>query len=99
MGAQSLNQWTTKEVPTPAFLPGKFNEQRSLTGYSPWGHKRVGQTKQQQVLEQQSFNMDLQYVWQCSWTYCLSMGTAIPRKVHSSSSLPLGPNSFVLKIK
>ena len=33
------------------FLPGKSHEQRSLVGYSPWGHKRVGHvlvTKQQQ---------------------------------------------------
>ena len=27
--------------PTPVFLPGEFHEQRSLVGYSPWGH-RVG---------------------------------------------------------
>ena len=24
---------------TPAFLLGKFRGQRSLVGYSPWGHK------------------------------------------------------------
>ena len=36
---------------TPVFLPGKSHRQRSLVGYSPWGHKRVGHdliTKQQQ---------------------------------------------------
>ena len=27
---------------TPVFLPGKSHRQRSLAGYSPWGHKRVG---------------------------------------------------------
>ena len=34
----------------PVFLPGKSHIQRSLVGYSPWGHKRVRQlaTKQQQ---------------------------------------------------
>ena len=25
--------------PTPVFLPGKAHGQRSLVGYSPWGHK------------------------------------------------------------
>ena len=25
--------------PTPAFMPGEFHGQRSLGGYSPWGHK------------------------------------------------------------
>ena len=24
---------------TPVFLPGKSHGQRSLAGYSPWGHK------------------------------------------------------------
>ena len=24
--------------PTPVFLPGEFHGQRSLVGYSPWGH-------------------------------------------------------------
>ena len=28
-----------KWEPAAAFLPGKSNEQRSLVGYSPWGHK------------------------------------------------------------
>ena len=26
---------------TPVFLPGKSHGQRSLAGYSPWGHKRI----------------------------------------------------------
>ena len=28
--------------PTPVLLPGKLHGQRSLIGYSPWGHKRLG---------------------------------------------------------
>ena len=31
--------WRRKWQPTPVFLPGKSHGQRSLTGYSPWGHK------------------------------------------------------------
>ena len=31
--------WKRKWHPTPVFLPGKFHEQRSLAGYSPWGPK------------------------------------------------------------
>ena len=31
-----------KWQPTPVFLPRKPHRQRSLLGYSPWGHKRVG---------------------------------------------------------
>ena len=33
-----------KEMETdPVFLPGESHGQRSLEGYSPWGHKRVRQ--------------------------------------------------------
>ena len=38
-------------ISLPVFLPGKSHGQRSLAGYSPWGHKRVRHdlaTKQQQ---------------------------------------------------
>ena len=33
--------WRRKRQPTPVLLPGKSDGQRSLIGYSPWGH-RVG---------------------------------------------------------
>ena len=32
--------------PTPVLLPGKFHEQGSLVGYSPWGHKESDMTEQ-----------------------------------------------------
>ena len=31
---------------TPVFLPGEFHGQRSLVGYSPWGHKESETTEQ-----------------------------------------------------
>ena len=34
--------WSRKWQPVPVFLPGKFHGQRSLAGYSPWSHERVG---------------------------------------------------------
>ena len=33
--------WRRAWQPAPVFLPGEFQGQRSLVGYSPWGH-RVG---------------------------------------------------------
>ena len=36
--------WRRAWQPTPAFLPGESHGQRSLGGYSPWGHK--SQTRQ-----------------------------------------------------
>ena len=34
--------WRSKWKPTTVFLPGKSHGKRSLAGYNPWGHKRVG---------------------------------------------------------
>ena len=34
--------WRRKWQPTPVFLPGKPHGQKSLAGYSPGGHRRVG---------------------------------------------------------
>ena len=30
---------------TPGFLPGEFHRERSLEGYSPWGHKESEMTE------------------------------------------------------
>ena len=32
-------------LPTPVFFPGEFQGQRSLAGYSPWGHKETDTTE------------------------------------------------------
>ena len=37
--------WRRKWQPPPVFLPGKFPGQRSLAGYSPWGHKELDTTE------------------------------------------------------
>ena len=46
---QSLDREDTLEkgmgLPTPAFLPGEFREQRNLTSYSPWGRKESDTTE------------------------------------------------------
>ena len=31
--------------PTPVFLPGESHRQRSMAGYSPWGHKELDTTE------------------------------------------------------
>ena len=38
--------WRKKEQPTPVFLPGKFQGQSCLAGYSPQGHKESDTTEQ-----------------------------------------------------
>ena len=50
-GRLKFNPWIGKIPlnrewqPTPVFLPGEFHGQRSLAGYSPWGHKELDTTE------------------------------------------------------
>ena len=37
--------WRREWLPTPVFLPEKFNGQRNLLGYSPWDHKESDMTE------------------------------------------------------
>ena len=37
--------WRRAWEPTPVFLSGESHEQRSLAGYSPWGHMESDMTK------------------------------------------------------
>ena len=41
--------WRRKWQPTPVFLPGKSHGQRSLAGYSSWGHKESDMAEQLSV--------------------------------------------------
>ena len=52
--------WRKKWQPTPVFLPGESHGQRSLVGYSPWGHRdmteRLNSNKQQRLKGQAATN-------------------------------------------
>ena len=37
--------WRKKQQPTPVFLPGESQGQRSPEGYSPYGHKELDTTE------------------------------------------------------
>ena len=37
--------WRRAWQPTPVFLHGESHGQRSLAGYSPWGHKEMDTTE------------------------------------------------------
>ena len=39
--------WRREWLPPPVFVPGEFHGQRSLAGYSSWGHKELGMTEGQ----------------------------------------------------
>ena len=42
--------WRREWKPTPVFLPGESQGQRSLAGYSPWGHEESNTTEQLNTL-------------------------------------------------
>ena len=43
--------WRRVWQPTPVFLPGESHGQRSLLGYSPWGHKEWDMTQKHHLAE------------------------------------------------
>ena len=42
--SNGLEPWRRAQQPTPVFLPGESQGQRSLAGYSPWGRKESDMT-------------------------------------------------------
>ena len=46
-----------KWIPTPVFLPGKFRRQRTLEGYSPWGHKEWDMTENTLFKSHQAYTL------------------------------------------
>ena len=61
--------WRRAWHPAPVFLPGGLYGQRSLAGYSPWGHKELDTTEQLTLsaslspifLKSTTFNNDLRF--------------------------------------
>ena len=49
-----------KWQPIPLSLPGESHGQRSLVGYSPWGHKELNMTE---VISIQVFDNFMVYKW------------------------------------
>ena len=59
-----LIYWRRKWQPTAVLLPGKSHGQRSLLGYSPWGHKELDMTK---WLHFTHFTHFILYPWRRKW--------------------------------
>ena len=47
--------WSRKQWSTPVFSPGKSQGQRSLVGYSPWGHKDSDTTEHKASMRIQTY--------------------------------------------
>ena len=66
--------WRRKWLPTPVFLPGESPEQRSLVGYSPWGHKKLD------TIEQLSMHMQHMRSSEMLWHY--SQGETLTQRIN-----------------
>ena len=45
LSLSTFMHWRKKWQPTPVFLPRESHGQRSLMGYSPWGHEELDMTE------------------------------------------------------
>ena len=52
--------WRKEWQPTAVFLPGESHGQKSLAGYSPWGHRRVRRLSTQHTWEIENISLIVQ---------------------------------------
>ena len=84
--------WRKKWQPTPVFLSGKSYRQRSLAGYSPWGHKESDTTEQ---LSTHTCN-----VTQKGYTLGVKSATGTQfKKIHRKKMLSRNPIMNLNKVK
>ena len=60
--------WRRAWQPTPVLLSGKSHGQRSLAGYSPWGHKELDTTEQ----------LSAQPLWRTGWRFLNKLKIELP---------------------
>ena len=88
--------WGRTWHPTPVFLPGKSYGQKSLAGYSPWGHEELDMTEHARALGGADGGIEVGKAWSvwgltdawkvgyiCSTRSCIS-----EQHPHSLPSLP-----------
>ena len=63
--------WSRKWQPAPVFLSGEFHGQRSLVGYSPWGHKESDMTEHAHTLTSDATLYSLLTTARCFRNKCL----------------------------
>ena len=86
--------WRREWLSTPVFLPGEFHGQRSLVGYSPWGHKESDMTDQLTLW----LFTHIKGMILCKWGFVNfnSWSSFILNFVHTWTSCPKNPIPIVL---
>ena len=95
--------WSRKWQPNLAFLPGKSYGQRSLAGYSPWGHKESDSTDRLTLALSFDYKPCLYPYWiQQKWRvpcFQISCHTTLPYLCSSWVSLSLPRTLLVIKLR
>ena len=75
-----------KWQPTPLFLLGEFHGQRSLEGYSPWGHNESDMTEHTQAIQTiiVSYSLGIFVIFRISFQFA-----AVPRVICQKNFFPL----------
>ena len=84
-------QFYMKWQPTPVFLHAESHGQRSLAGYSPWGHKELDTTEWLTLHYMCACN--LVHTWLCYILYGFITCPPLPR--YSSVPAPQAPLSYL----
>ena len=79
-------RWSMRWQPIPVFLPGKYHGQRSLAGYSSWGH-RVGLSWTTERTDHQCMGSRV-CLMLCG---CSRQACSQPERVHSHSWVKPSP--------
>ena len=71
--SSNKDTWKRRWQPTPVFLPGKFHGQRTMAGYSQWGHQESVTTEH--ISNRYKFTLNSVYWtashWHIRWFYLI----------------------------
>ena len=98
--------WRSTWQPTVVSLPGEFQEQRSLVGYSPWDHKELDMTEWltlllSEILACQAkchLQASRKHAWHVSWQPNLSTEKLKPSSKQVSVSMWDGSSHWWQKL-
>ena len=69
--------WRRAWKSTPVFVPGEFYGERSLVGYSPWGHKELDMTETTEHAHENTYIYTHTYVYPIGYIFIYKLSIYI----------------------